>query len=423
MHIPRILPDEIIMGYVGRIRILNNFQDSQQTTRALLNRYKPVNENNGDFCKFTAIANAASISEESLVLQHTLAPFVRALPYNNGIPPEKPYVSKFQITAPDRSLLRITRERARFCPHCTSEDLSFWGFPYWRRFHQVVGIEWCTKHKKALVSVNSKNAYDFLPDVENYSSGTEALEYENEYQKCPALHRYAEIAFGLTNLTQPINAQGAKKVLYDQAKKLGLRISESGKKPLMSDLATDAFPQGWLLRNFHEFSKKKKLKLLLNIDMVCSPGSCYLIQTRKYALAASLLYEDPNSALHALITAEPPKKNSDGKISALIKETGREKQIESAYIKSNGNHWKTSKVLEAEAKNLRAVLDSHGLPNLKNVSSETRQSLMAFLNGAPISQISIVDKEQFFNFLRLAGSPLLRALNLMEQPLPLSKKH
>lgn len=414
MHIPCILPDEYLLGYVGRIRILNNFRDSKETTRALLKRYQQVNRGEGMFCKFSAIASAADINEEFLTLQHTLAPFVHAFPTNNGAPPEKPYISKFQIASPDRSLLRITREAAKFCPHCVSEDLHFWGFPYWRRFHQVIGIEWCTKHKTSLVSVNSKNAHDFLPESENFSFRADTLGKENEYQDYPALRRYADIAYGLINLTQPINAQGAKKSLYNQAKKLGLRISESGKRPLMSDLATEAFPHDWLLRNFHEFSKKEKLKLLINIDLVCRAGSRYFIQTRMYVLAASLLYEDPNSALHALTTAEPKKENNYRKITSLIKKTGRDKQIESAYIKSNGSHWKTSKVLGAEAKNLREVLNSHGLPNLKNVSSEMRQSLMAFLKGTPINQISIVDKEQFFNLLRLAGSPLLRTLDLMK---------
>lgn len=421
MHIPCILPDEYILGYIGRIRILNNFQGSQETTRALLKRYQLANEGKGIFCKFTAIASAIGISEESLVQQHTLAHFTHAFSVNNAATRDKPYVGKFQITTPDKSILQIPRDAAKFCPDCVSQDLTSLGFPYWRRFHQVVGIEWCPKHKTPLFSVNISTAYDFHPESEIISRGAITMATDKEYLNYPALRRYADIAHGLIKLTKPFHAQRSRKTLSFQALKLGIHIYKCGKGPYMSDMALENFPKDWLLRNFPLFSNKERSEPLGTIDLTCRPGISLRVPARNYVLAASLLYDDPNSALHAL--TNPPNEKDAFRISALIKTSDREKQIESAYIKSNGNHWKTSKILGAELRNLKKVLNSHGLPNLKEVSSEMRQSLVEFLSGTPISQISISDKEQFFNLLRTAGSPLFRTMVLMDKDLPFSNNH
>ena len=52
----------------------------------------------------------------------------------------------------------------RLCQACVEEDLGFWGFSYWRRNHQVRGVDCCPKHGVLLHQVDSSEGLALFPE-------------------------------------------------------------------------------------------------------------------------------------------------------------------------------------------------------------------------------------------------------------------
>lgn len=186
--IPRILPDEYLQGYRGRLRWVLGTQDIGQALQASVS----MDSCEGPRLELEVIAQANGLSLRDLVCRHTHWTFLQALP---------PQSVEAQIRAATLglrgaySIHRKSRNGSWFCPHCVSEDLEFWQLSYWRLSHHIPGIHWCLKHQTALKSVHDRHAFDRPPHHWRQAK-TSGNEVAARIQDFPAITRYVE-AFNL----------------------------------------------------------------------------------------------------------------------------------------------------------------------------------------------------------------------------------
>lgn len=69
----------------------------------------------------------------------------------------------------------------RYCPICSKEDRATYGFTYWHRKHQIVGVDVCTKHKVYLNKSNIEISGQTTPAFHN---AEQILPYEDEVVVC-----------------------------------------------------------------------------------------------------------------------------------------------------------------------------------------------------------------------------------------------
>jgi hypothetical protein len=417
MLIPQILPDEFLLGYQARLRILNGFPNNESLMKALLpNDRRSVGTKTGSTV-ITALANLLGTDCPELVCRHSMIPFIRAIARDD---PDQAHGAPDSTRRLVRSGLRAIRRAAHFCPACVAEDMDFRGIPYWRRSHQIPGLDWCPKHGQALLPAE-RNLFEALPPA--FSWRMEDSGYPEKIEH-PVTRRYGEIALGLIDLKRPINASDAGRILGNAARAMGLRLSPNGRRALPSDLAKEQLPTTWLERHFPRVANKLPYDYIKSFDGVClTKGSAFA--TGAYALVAALIYPSADEALFALTHPEccPPQKAVPLR-STLIQDSRRTRQLTNAYVDSDGIPGVAARILNAEPKNIRMRLCELGLPSLKGLDGEARSPLLAFLQGAPIEQVCSareLDATGLMSLVRAACLPLRSALEAMESKGPRTK--
>lgn len=228
MHVPALLPDELIGGYLTRLAHLNGIASGEAVLRTLIEQ--PGRPRGQLACPtpFELIAQVTRVEKTRLLQAHSLVPLHQAVS-----------VGRRSIAHGDdrrRTIERRWREGALHtglwrCPQCVREDVAFWGFVYVRRSAQLPGIHWCAKHAVRLVRSGAA------------PSAPEPLELT------PAETRYAEIMDGILDLTASVPLTQASVRLRERAQSTGLRVRRSSTGPTMSKLAASVMPRPWLERH------------------------------------------------------------------------------------------------------------------------------------------------------------------------------
>jgi hypothetical protein len=162
MYVIPLLPEELLSGYRGRLRSLNDIPDSKGVALAFTRLVaKDQRRNRQEHSFAEAAASLSGLSLHDVVMQHTLWPFAKAL----GRPTDVAQIEELARSVPGRTaIMRCARRHAWFCMECVQEDLGFWHTSYWRRSHQLPGALWCDKHLSALYRVDQGAIAEGPPD-------------------------------------------------------------------------------------------------------------------------------------------------------------------------------------------------------------------------------------------------------------------
>jgi hypothetical protein len=155
--LPRLLPDELLLGYKGRVLWLHRTTDFKALIRQLAH---DAGWNPKDQPTWALVARLNRMSLLEMVQRHTYWPLLMARP---------PKALKNQVDEVSKGISRVwplesaSRRGTWLCPQCVVEDMEFWRFAYWRRSHHTPGAVRCPKHRCALVRVGNREAFLQLP--------------------------------------------------------------------------------------------------------------------------------------------------------------------------------------------------------------------------------------------------------------------
>ena len=162
--LPKILPDEWLPGYRGRIAAYNGIHTPKEVANQLTLVYPSAGRWQSQTLTFIdAAAQANAMSDSELLHQHSCLSVLIGL----GGPSSEALTGERALTAV-RSLAMYSPDRqVRGCDECIAADLrSSRSTPYWRRSHQVPGQFSCTEHRCSLW---------FAPEPELLPAGPDAL--------------------------------------------------------------------------------------------------------------------------------------------------------------------------------------------------------------------------------------------------------
>lgn len=187
------------------------------------------------------------------------------------------------------------------CPDCVAEDFDYWKFSYWRRSHQIPGVEWCPKHKKLLIASNLR------PHVGNCASPSDhiydSLSPQIDLPKSPRkiASRYTEIIFGLLEARGKFTHSQLVDLLNARAEKRGGLYASSKKGRTLSAVIKYSSPGEftWAQELLRRPGSSCTFDLEVQLRKLFLRGG--RMQTEAYALAMAVLFLSADEALRGLL--------------------------------------------------------------------------------------------------------------------------
>ncbi len=249
------LNDEHIRGLLGRFARVNGFSSSKSFTHAL----SQANQVGAESPAFL-IADLLAFDRKQFVAEHTMLPVIAP-------------IHRLDYDGSDTKYLALLsyhgmwpKNKMRWCPVCCKSDMNKWAVSYWRRAHQLPGIEWCNEHKTPTIITTSSNA--FFPPGHPNTHGPSSIAYDDLASELdsPRLQQFTLLMQSLLQLTKPYSITSWTKVVSEACKAAGLRIGEIGKRPVVSDLIQQQFPSTWLARHMPEVLDKRPTHYIRKVD-------------------------------------------------------------------------------------------------------------------------------------------------------------
>jgi len=413
--LPTILPDEFLLGYLGRISAVNHRISISNIKNILKNWFSETKPElkNPDIKKRSSLlelAEALGIEAKTIAKKHTLLPILRSTrPDTINFP-----VGVRLMDNDDHGLLRrfsqiVPKEAACFCVACVIEDVDYQRFSFWRRSHQIPGIDWCLKHMEPLQEVNHKNAFLKQPsiflDSGNYCKQPESLGMHNSI-----ILRFAQLIEDALELEVPVNNRIAQEVLTNKAKLIGVKFSETGFCRQLSDLMNEVLPEQWVFKFFPRLKKEKYGIFVAGFDEVLKAnrkGKSYV----NTLLAAAVLFDDADEAIQEL-TAQ-----NFHLFSKINKQEISDISFINAYVRHQGSYSKMGIELEKDRRYIFSRARWLGLPSLSEVDIDTFKAIKDFYDRSNLVEILArpnINKEKFANIIRLSGRQFSSTIKKIE---------
>jgi len=244
------------------------------------------------------LERALGMSVTDFACRHTLLPFYCAVSQQSTV-----VSGGFRSASPD--LLRVNANRkhlfARFCPLCALCDQASFGFSYWRRIHQLPGIERCIEHGGPLRIVASPMAINTMP-CDNRLQDVSCPPRVTREDATQVMIRYAQCVQTFLRMPRPIAWNRFVHVLRAGARALNVGTSSRApRKRSLLDVAQSTCCRRWLDRSFTARNRSTHTAIR-SVSIIFKPGMT--ISAPIYALAMALLFEADLAATLDILTAD-----------------------------------------------------------------------------------------------------------------------
>lgn len=410
LHVPILQPDEFFMGYLGRMTVINGLSSTSDTSRILSDWFNEGKTTTKVVPIVYSLAKALQMEAKSLIQRHTLLPIARTIKRN----PKKAELST-EIHESDMKGIRCLtgkkfKKAACICEECTKEDINYLGFSFWRRSHQLSGIDWCTKHNTALLEVNEKDVYAKQPLYYLSNNQYNTINTES-YAQNPAVLRYVQLIQDITELATPLDFKKVAQVLLIQSKTFNISSTAKGRKNSLSGLIIDSLPSSWLSRHFNIVSNQLNESYISSLNDVIRFNSQGKSCTNTI-LAAAVLFENADEALYRLTHHEYKP------IKSPIKTAITDETLIKSYIKNKGNIVNVSNELNTKYKSILLKCSKNGLPALTKVNQITFNEIKSFYEGkdfASILNTPGININLFSSVIRTAGVRFSNTINKLNK--------
>lgn len=385
MIIPEIMPDELAIGYLHRLRKINGYQTEVVALKALRKALEIPCPGSVEAPKAYLLSQALHMSLEEFCRFHTMIPFIRAV---SACSPE--------FMHGDASTMKLVRhngmekglDRAFSCLDCVQEDLEYWGFAYYRRSHHLPGVMCCSKHRKALVFAGNKNVFG-LP-LETMLGSCSQIQHDMDPAICdtPVVGRYITIAETWLSDRKPIALNKMLDVLLVRIAEKGMRRGRRGKRAeLLSDMAVEQCPAEWIKYYFPELFAKEPGEYISSMDGVLN-NQVSARQTKYYVLALALLFDTAEDALNAALDPHEPISRKPTSSRRVQKEFWIGREFVQNYIDSKGNLNRIAQEIRLHPRHISEMMKSNGFPPLGRFREAELRAFRDFASGLSIFDVS-----------------------------------
>jgi hypothetical protein len=354
------------------------------------------------------LAKASALSPEEYIRKHSMLAAFRVAARPDACFPHDDSV------VPSRKLHGVIAPRAGgfACLACIEEDVKTKGYSWFRRQHQLIGVDWCAVHGSTLHSVQHVAPFSKPPHVWRRLGLLRPLDacVETLSETAPLIQRYVAFALHHLQRSTPWSCSVLKRTLGRAAATYGLRVAALGSKPALSDHVLSLAPRKWIAQHFHGLAEKLPLAYFSRVDDLLASGTPAAGDS--YILAMAALYPSVESALIELrgegATPErnPPVRRSLGR---AFWHGG----IWERYLHHRGDLSALAAELEIHRGDLGQRMASIGLPHLPAIAmAPLGAAIEDFGSGMSISEACNkhdVLAEDLEDALRLGAARLIRA--------------
>lgn len=291
------MPDELLEGYLGRIAAAHGCNSvgnlieglrSTQSTRISSSRLHQV------------VATALGLSLEEVQQRFTTQPALR--PFTDARKQKKPAARAGSATRLLTGLSRRSSVDALMCKACALNDVASGRSSHWRRAHHLPGVDWCTTHWIALTRFDPA-AFEVLPtEAVRSLTGKDCPSFEASPPDT-VLGRYSRLLIHWLDHPTAMSSETLNRVVQEGCRKHGLRMSQVGKRPVLSDWVLETVPTPWLAQYWPMVLSKAPGMFLGRLDgiskdrHVAYPGA-------SAALALAAVFDSVNAIVAALAAAQ-----------------------------------------------------------------------------------------------------------------------
>lgn len=411
------MPGEPALAHQGRLALFLGIKTEKQF-KELVRQHLPVGA--ADANSLSRLGQLAAISGMSLAdyaRQHSMLGVFRVV-----VPPKDwaPFGSSDDARYVRSQGMLIHKAQACLCPQCVKEDLDHWKFSWFRRSHQIEGVDWCPSHKVRLLSVTANDPWSKLPQhwVESgeVSEIADDRDCESEFEA-----RYAEIGMSMLERAAPLSVQALASVLSERALALGLRRSRVGRRLNLSDLLRQTAPAQWLQAHWPEVSHKLSGDFVMALDRVISHKS-YAQRGTSYLTAMATLWHSTlelHQALQQASAVEPAQVQATPRVHGNTVEFWQG-AVWSAYLRCKGNVARMASDLGIDRIHLAARLPELGLVSVKRLpDSPRRRAFMRFEAGESLRKACEEEKadiDEVEALIRISCARQATALRKIGEP-------
>jgi len=299
LHAPHALPDECARGYLGRILRLNGAPESLNQAMAFVlqdgNSASPAG-----YSARRMLAKLAALAGRGLpefVCAHTCIPMHGAVFLGGNA---EWCDESSESRALRGSEIHLGDGAWTLCADCAREDMWFWGFSYWRRSHQVVGVVLCPKHGCALRQWCGAGAWRRMPHEIAALSQLFPDDVIRDAADNPVLRRWADIVGELWQRSTPLSCIQVARSLHERAHSLGLTVELRRDGATFSAWAQDRISGPWQRMFWPESARRKGRALDDTLYRLRGIPSALT-----YALAVALLFDNVDVAMGHLARPLP----------------------------------------------------------------------------------------------------------------------
>lgn len=380
------MPGEPAIAHAGRIAFFLGVSSTQKFDQWLKREWNQSDKSATSSPRLAQLAGVAGMSLVDYARQHSMMGVLRV----GARPSEMALHGAPEATNFTKRLGMLTQKKEAFlCPRCVQEDLEHWKFSWFRRTHQLQGVDWCPSHRTPLVKVKGSNPWELLPqhwmekgEVEEPNLGASDLE-SNDF-----VLRFTEIGCALLERSRPLHLGRLAGLLCDRAREIGLRTSQDGVKPNLSDLVLRSAPEEWLMRHCPDLVDKKPGSFYFGLDntlisrTVPSTGFAY-------ATALAALFDTPlqvHQKLMQIDAGDAPEYQKPAKRPIARDPAFWHGGFWGEYIEQQGRVRAMAPRLGMHPTHLREKFNQLGLPSLHDVGSAPRwRAYLSFEAGESLS--------------------------------------
>lgn len=419
MFIPKVLPDEFVRGYRGRMLRCNSLASGNKAhialRKLLLDQLIDRHDGSDLNIELNLYAIANHMSPQEFACRHSMLPFIRAFAAQ-GKAWKHGSVASSKLTK-DMGM-HSARTHPMHCIQCVEEDLNFWGFAYFRRTHQIPGVNWCQKHGMALTKSTDWYAFDLESGQCLLTEGKKSeVNIKSLFKQHRVIRNYVELATAFLDVSHSFEVKFIANKLVEKLTQLEMDKTPSGLKRLM----LNSYEDEWLNEIFSYSTKATKNPIKNNFAPLLSRCESPL-SSEKYLALLNLLFEDVTLTLNwlnePLISAIKPIQSRK----KYATEFWQTKEIYDLYINSRGSHRKIAIALDRHIDISSRFMKRNGLPSLGVLTEPEFGALLDFyFNESSLMdacQHHDVDPKKIESIIRIAGN---RFANMLKEILSAKK--
>lgn len=310
------------------------------------------------------------------------------------------------------------KSHAYLCQKCVKEDVEHWKFSWFRRIHQVQGIDWCPSHQQPLLKVTANDPWSKLPQHWYEDGEIESSHRQDIFEEGGFEARFIEIACELLEKSGPCRAEALADALKSRARELNIRSSQVGVKENLSDLVHAFAPDAWLSHTWPHLQAKVKRAFHEGLDNVLVGRTAHVKGLAYLTAMAAMWDASPN--VNQLFRHLETSESSDVQLAPVKRRASKsasywQGEFWPMYLKHQGRVRAMATELDMDPTYLREKLNQLGLPSLHDVSTAPRwRAFLRFQQGESMltaSQHENAKLEEVEALVRLSCSRVASAAN------------